>query len=960
MQCSVNCDMLFQENNPGNNDSSLPSCNFLNMYYQNVRGLNTKTHEFFNASSSSQYRLIALTETWLHEELKSTELFNDNFIVFRSDRNFSATNTKRGGGVLIAINKELSAVELNLSRICCEIQKIDIVGVKIAVKHQIIFIFVVYIPPGLNQDYYNKLFDVLQGLDYLNGHNVYFVGDFNIPEYNQNNVSTGTLISLKSFCSYFEFEQYNNVTNSKNRILDLVFSDKYCAVIKSCDVLLAEDEHHPSLDIEISVDKPNDDRSFAKCAKRKFNFRKADFNNLYRAINFKNWDFLNTYTDVNEACEVFYQSIYEVLELYVPKTIPSSGKYPPWFSHSIIKDLKRKYHLLKKYRNTLDDSVFNEFKHIRSKIKKDIEHSYNNYLNTIEDNIKHDVKSFWSYVNSKKGTSTIPTTMEFNGDTFENPQDIVNNFAAFFKDSFNLPSDASSTTSLSNTTTLYVKCFAEEEIIVALKKLKPKLTRGPDDIPAFVVRDCAYVLAKPLTILFNLSLKTGVYPSLWKVSRICPVHKKGSKNNIENYRPITIICNFAKVFEIALHRDVYAHVQGQITPMQHGFMCGRSTTTNLFCITQYIAQNVDMNLQVDVLYLDFSKAFDRLDHCILIQKLNSAGLSTPLVTFFKSYLSNRKQYVEYDGFKSFEISVTSGVPQGSVLGPLLFNIFINDIVDNLNVNVLLYADDAKLYSHIKTIEDCIKLQQAVTKINAWCDTNGLSLNISKCVVVTYTRKQSPILFDYKLGGVPFSRSDNIKDLGITFDSELNFNKHVENVVISSYKNLGFIIRNTKGFNDTKVLITLYNSLIRSRLEYSSIIWQSGYNIYNNNLENVQRRFLKYVSFRMDGVYPAVGVPEQQLLERFSFLSLKDRRKQHSLVFLFKIVNNQLDCSDILNQINFHIPRLEARNTLMFYLPTPRTNLLKFSPLYLMCENYNSLQNSLDIFNCKISTIKKCF
>ena len=156
--------------------------------------------------------------------------------------------------------------------------------------------------------------------------------------------------------------------------------------------------------------------------------------------------------------------------------------------------------------------------------------------------------------------------------------------------------------------------FMTNDVLSALRQLKPKFTKGPDEIPAFVVRDCANVLAEPLTIIFNLSLKTGTFPDIWKRSQICPVYKKGNKHEIENHRPITIICNFAKVFEIALHAVIYPHAEGQITQCQHGFVKNRSTVTNLMCITQYISQNLDTNTQVDVLYTDFSKAFDRLDH----------------------------------------------------------------------------------------------------------------------------------------------------------------------------------------------------------------------------------------------------------------------------------------------------------------------------------------------------------
>ena len=541
-------------------------------------------------------------------------------------------------------------------------------------------------------------------------------------------------------------------------------------------------------------------------------------------------------------------------------------------------------------------------------------------------------------------------------------QDIVDGFASFFSDAFTKPVNVTnnSNDSCDSDHYLHFNQFNTNDILTALLKLKPKFTKGPDGIPAFIVRDCAYALAEPLTILFNLTLRTCDIPNVWKTARVCAVFKKGDRNNVENYRAITIICNFAKVLEIALHDILYPHVQGQISIHQHGFMRNRSTTTNLFCITQFIAQNLDMNVQVDVIYTDFSKAFDRLDHGILLQRLGKIGLSPPLIDLFKSYLSNRTQFVECRGFTSQEFSVSSGVPQGSILGPLLFVIFINDIVEDLDVHFLLYADDIKIFCAINNRSDCLKLQNNLSKLDEWCVSHNLPLNAAKCNIVTFSRKISPICFNYILDNVTLNRLDSIKDLGVIFDNKLSFTLHVNEITKIAYKNLGFVIRNSQGFTDLQVIMLLFNAFVKSKLEYAAIIWQPGYNVHTESLENIQRRFLKFLSFKIDGQYPHVGIPQQNLLNRFSVLSLQNRRKTQSLIFLNKLINNKIDCPQLLEQLNFHIPRVEARRCCTFYLTAPRSNMLKFSPLFFMCENCNNLQDRLDIFNCSYRSLKNVY
>lgn len=305
-----------------------------------------------------------------------------------------------------------------------------------------------------------------------------------------------------------------------------------------------------------------------------------------------------------------------------------------------------------------------------------------------------------------------------------------------------------------------------------------------------------------------------------------------------------------------------------------------------------------------------------------------------------------------------KITATSGVPQGSVLGPLLFIIFINDISYELKNSTLLYADDCKLYSAINNLDDCLNLQKDLQQINTWCDKNKLHLNINKCKYMTFTRKLNPIEFTYVLNDVHLARCTQFKDLGVIFDSKLTFCHHINDIVTSSYRNLGFIIRNTKEFMDNNTLILLFNAFVRSKLEYASIIWSPEYAIHKLNVEKTQRIFSKYLWYKNDGIYPARGTPQCDLLSRYQIHDLESRRKYFSVVFLHKILNNQIDCPDLCSYVKLHVPAVHTRSNNSFYLIMPHTNVLKSSPLHSMCSNYAYIQNDVDIFCTTVNKIKQ--
>ena len=285
--------------------------------------------------------------------------------------------------------------------------------------------------------------------------------------------------------------------------------------------------------------------------------------------------------------------------------------------------------------------------------------------------------------------------------------------------------------------------FSKEDILNFLSNLDVSKSSGPDDIPARLLKECREQIIPSICKLFNLSLNTGCVPSEWKSAHVTPIHKKDSKEPAMNYRPISLLPIISKVLEQCVFAKFYDHVAHLINLAQHGFLRNPSCVTQLLTVLHDICHNLDRNLQTDILYLDFSKAFDSMDESILLTKLRGYGLTGPVLCWFEDYLNGRMRRVVVDGATSGWSPVTSGVPQGGILGPLLFIIFINDLPEFIenDTKPFLCADDTKLHQTITSMSDCLSLQQSLKNLDNWSKENHLPFNSSiyyNCGTITVT------------------------------------------------------------------------------------------------------------------------------------------------------------------------------------------------------------------------------
>ncbi|KAG6458410.1 hypothetical protein O3G_MSEX010832 [Manduca sexta] len=390
-------------------------------------------------------------------------------------------------------------------------------------------------------------------------------------------------------------------------------------------------------------------------------------------------------------------------------------------------------------------------------------------------------------------------------------------------------------------------------------------------------------------------------------------------------------------------------IRPHIIEQQHGFLSKKSTETNLCEFIDFITNAMDDRCQVDVVYTDYSKAFDRIHHDILVSKLYHFGIHGDLLRWVDSYLRDRCQAVTVKGFSSTFTPVPSGVPQGSHLGPLLFNIFVNDVGEIFkNTDFSLYADDQKIYKIVKTLDDCLLLQEDLEKLSIYCKANQLYLNTDKCNIITYSRKKN-IHYDYSINDKVLQRVTLKKDLGIYLDSKLMFDSHITEVVNKAYKMLGFILRVSQDFKSISTVQLLYNCFVRSHLEYASVVWNPHYKIYIERLERIQEKFLKNLEYRFN---------YKKLPQLPRIMSLANRREIRDQVFLFKIVNNLIDSSYLLSRLSFRCPRVNSREKKVFQPSTSKTNYGSNTFVRRASNIHNMQFSDIDMFFISMNSFKR--
>lgn len=404
-----------------------------------------------------------------------------------------------------------------------------------------------------------------------------------------------------------------------------------------------------------------------------------------------------------------------------------------------------------------------------------------------------------------------------------------------------------------------------------------------------------------------------------------------------------------KIFEKVIYTRLFNQVKDDISINQHGFMRGRSITSNLMLYTNYVTNAFEDGLRVDVhtVYTDFSKAFDKVNIHILLRKLAHYGVAGNLYKWMISYLIGRQQYVAFNGAKSKVYVPNSGVPAGSILGPILFNLFVNHLGRIIISDFGMFADDLKIYREIVDAADYRALQMDILALEEWCRRNKLKLNENKCSLTILSNKRTVTPYAYVLGGRPLNRVDSIKDLGVTVDSKLSFRLHVDNIVRRGYKMLGFVMRIGKEFRNKECLKFLYSALVRSGLEFASVIWRPHARSRIDQIEKVQKKFTRFLHRQVNG--SSIREEYNQRCMNLKLPQLESRREEADAMLLYRIVSGQLD-SDAIGFIHFRVNVNRIRSQQTFVSNPPRTEVVRWqNPLRRVQSRYDLKFREIDMF-----------
>jgi hypothetical protein len=901
--------------------STLKNCkNQFSIFSTNIQSIHAKIDElriFVECLKMHNYAFsaICIQESWLSDDADTSQIQLDGYKCIPQGKSCSSK-----GGLIIYLDNQFDYhVKSKLTKYkTWEGQIIQVKKGKSLSKA--INIGNIYRPPKeLLVNYYELINEFSPILDTLENNNneVMITGDFNIDllKINNKHVISEYFDMLTSHSFYPKITLPTRLSNKHGTLIDNIFCKLTEATLNTTSGILTKkfSDHQPYFTILNNVLYKDSPPVFVNINKND----QESINNFCNELLSSNElthlpDTLSL--DPNINYNILHDVIQYAKQIHMPSKLVKFKKYKHkksnWISHGIIKSIQYRDDLYKKHKMTDPNSTQHAIQKINLStynniLKKSIRISKKKYYQSLFSKFINDIKSTWKTIsellNKTKRKKSLSHFFRDGDQVITDKLTIANKFNTFFT---NIGSTLSNQISVSNNnfkhylTKEHKNIFTfrnvnEDTVSQIIDKISPKASFGFDGLSSKLIKTVKNALIKPITLIINQMLNTGIFPDKLKIAKIMPIHKKDDETLFTNYRPISLLPAISKIFEKVIFKQIYKFFQDKklFFNAQYGFRFEHCTEFAALDLVDKVMLEMDkMNTPINI-FLDLSKAFDTLDHKILIQKLEYYGIKGTALKLMESYLTNRKQYVEIHDTKSDILTLTTGVPQGSILGPLLFIIYINDIAQASKLfDFIIYADDTTLSTTLETVvnkdnasNSDINLNIELANVSNWLCANKLSLNVAKCkYIIFHTPKKKVKPLSLKINNTVIERVKEFNFLGLTINEHLNWKAHINKIANKISKSLG-ILNKLKHFLPLHTKVLMYNSLILSYLNFGILAW--GYEC--NRITKLQKKAIRIISISK---YNAHTEP---IFKALKLLKVNDILRVQQLKFYYKFKNNKL-------------------------------------------------------------------
>ena len=917
--------------------------NKLNILHINSRSLPKNIDNitaFLNALSVSP-DILAITETWLNDT-------NKHLYQITGYNSYHLVRTTRGqGGVSIYISNNIQCEQLQELTILNE--SLEMNTIKVTDNSCNYVICAIYRPHSKHEaveEFSNTLFAHLQK-DVVKRSKTIIIGDLNINllEHTTHTPTNGFLSTLQTLNFFPLISRPTRFPDSLNlgepSLLDHIFTNINSNYISGII-------HYPVSDhLPIFLNFPTSIKSH-KLHKIEFrSITKVNKELFSMKLSAINWNSL-LINDLNSNFEKFLEKIHEIYNESFPikvKFVSEKRLNNPWITQAIINSIRTKNNLYKDFKVGAITEEY--YKLYRNTLNHNIKQAKQSYYLNIFSNFKNDTKKIWNTINqltNKNRKTNDMNNIILKNKNLNNPLDIATAFNNFYT---NIAPELDHSLPLTNTDPLsflrgnfpdsmVVLPVHPQDVIQVINSLKNKRSNA-NEISASTIKDNKNQLAIPLSILFNQSINSGKFPQCLKHATVIPIHKKGPKDIVSNYRPISLLSIFSKIFEKLMKKSLLNFLESKyiIDPRQFGFRAGRNTFSALKTFTEEIYNSLDKQHSLLSIYIDFTKAFDTVKHDILLRKMQHYGIRGTVIDWFRDYLLDRSQSTKVRDCISPPLAVRYGVPQGSVLGPILFLLYINDIslIFN-NFKTILFADDSTLYiTHINPVSMIHIANCELHNLKQWCLSNRLTINLDKTFYMLFTNKTSDTLPPLVYDDIIIEKSHAHTLLGVTIDDKMSFKPHIANLMLKLTRVMSLLYR-VRNIVPNNIMKVLYDAHVLPHFHYCIPIWCTTYPTHLLPLFRMQKRLIRIIT--NTDFYEHT----QPLFKELHTLKIFDINKLEIAVFMFKMINTE---NLTLRQPHHNYP---TRTHQHLRVPLHNLTIFQHSLSYLGPKTWNALPDPI--------------